>query len=155
MKKIDLGQGLHILANVGVIAGILLLAYELNQNRQMMKAQTRNAISETLVDLILNEVNSPDLTEIDLKAEAGEALTPVEARRHDLSWIASFRYWENVHYQYRIGLYDDSEYLAQREAWREILAEPGVRDLWCARQNRQSAVFGAEMEALLGENRCD
>ena len=29
MKKIDLGQMINILANVGVIDGILLLAYEL------------------------------------------------------------------------------------------------------------------------------
>ena len=53
MKKIDLGQTLGIVANVGVIAGILLLAYELNQNRQMMQAQTRNAISETIVNRFL------------------------------------------------------------------------------------------------------
>ena len=44
MKKIDLGQTLGILANVGVVFGILLLAYELNQNRQMMEAQTGRVV---------------------------------------------------------------------------------------------------------------
>ena len=31
MKKIDLGQAITILANFGVLIGILLLVYELNQ----------------------------------------------------------------------------------------------------------------------------
>ena len=35
--KIDLGQGLSILANVGVIIGIIFLAYELRQNTQAIK----------------------------------------------------------------------------------------------------------------------
>jgi len=32
MKKIDLGQSIAILANIGVIAGIIIVAYELRQN---------------------------------------------------------------------------------------------------------------------------
>jgi hypothetical protein len=39
MKKIDLGQSVSIIANIGVVAGILLLAYELNQNRELAVAQ--------------------------------------------------------------------------------------------------------------------
>jgi hypothetical protein len=39
MKKIDLGQTVAILANVGVLAGILLLVYELNQTRELAQAQ--------------------------------------------------------------------------------------------------------------------
>jgi hypothetical protein len=32
MKKIDLGQGIGILANPGVLVGIAFLAYEMRQN---------------------------------------------------------------------------------------------------------------------------
>ena len=155
MKKIDLGQTLQLLGNAGVIVGILLLVYELNQNRQMMQAQTRNAISETIVDRLLGEADNPDLAAINLKAEAGEIMTALEARRYQLIWQATFRYWENVNYQYRNGLYDDSEYLAHREAWRQIASAPRVRDLWCERRSRYADEFVAEMDGLLGESRCD
>ena len=37
MKKIDLGQTLTILANVGVIAGIVFLGYELRQNTLVLR----------------------------------------------------------------------------------------------------------------------
>jgi len=155
LKKIDLGQTLQLLGNAGVIVGILLLVYELNQNRQMMQAQTRNAISETIVDRLLGEADNPDLAAINLKAEAGEIMTALEARRYQLIWQATFRYWENVNYQYRNGLYDDSEYLAHREAWRQLASDPHVRDLWCERRSRYADEFVAEMDGLLGESRCD
>jgi len=38
-KKIDIGQTLTILANVGVLLGILLLVYELSLTRDLAKAQ--------------------------------------------------------------------------------------------------------------------
>ena len=41
MKKIDLGQTITILANVGVIAGIVFLAIELRQNNEYMAANAR------------------------------------------------------------------------------------------------------------------
>lgn len=39
MKKIELGQAVSILANVGVIAGIIFLALELQQNNSLLLAQ--------------------------------------------------------------------------------------------------------------------
>jgi hypothetical protein len=62
-KKIDLGQSIGILANIGVLIGVLLLAYELNQNRRMMRAQTRNSIAETVINLNFDRANSDELSE--------------------------------------------------------------------------------------------
>jgi hypothetical protein len=41
MKKIDLGQTVQILANLGVIAGIVFLGIELQQNNALLGAQAR------------------------------------------------------------------------------------------------------------------
>jgi len=41
LKKIDLGQTTTILANIGVIAGIVFLGYELRQNNELMGAEQR------------------------------------------------------------------------------------------------------------------
>ena len=114
MKKIDLGQSVSVLANVGVLIGILLLAYELNQNRDMMRSQARNAIADTLVNILYQRATSPYLAEILAKLEAGEQLTAVETIRFLEMQAAEWRYRENVNYQYRNDLYDEGEYLAQR-----------------------------------------
>jgi hypothetical protein len=42
MKKIDLGQTITILANVGVIAGIVFLAIELQQNNALLETEIRS-----------------------------------------------------------------------------------------------------------------
>jgi hypothetical protein len=40
MRKIDVGHTIQILANAGVIAGILFLAMELRQNNALLESQT-------------------------------------------------------------------------------------------------------------------
>jgi len=154
--KIDLGQTVGIVANVGVLIGILLLVYELDQNRQMMKAQTRNAIAETLVNLRFSEANNPDIVRVQNLASQGEELTPVERGQFIAHWSAHFRYWENVNYQYRAGLYEDAEYVAQRENWKRILLGQGpIREFWCSQTVVLSEEFFLEMTDLVGGTLCE
>jgi hypothetical protein len=42
MKKIDLGQMIGILANLGVTAGIVFLAFEIQQSNELLEAQARS-----------------------------------------------------------------------------------------------------------------
>ena len=46
MKKLDLGQTVGILANLGVIAGILFLAIELRQNNQLLRVEAIGTVLE-------------------------------------------------------------------------------------------------------------
>ena len=155
MKKIDLGQKIGVFANLAVLVGVLLLVYELHQNRMMMRAQTRNAIAETLVNYQVSAATSPELQRIQAKSVAGEELTPAELQGFRAYWRGLFRYWENVNYQYRNGLYDDSEYCTQREAWKRILlSNESVLEFWCTRRGIQSAEIDAEFDELLGDAGC-
>jgi len=56
MKKIELGQTISILANLGVIAGIVFLGLELQQNNTLLNAQIRAARAQVRIvwnDLML------------------------------------------------------------------------------------------------------
>ena len=155
MKKLDLGQTLGLLANAGVLAGIMLLAYELNQNRQMMRAQTRNAIAETVVNMLTLQANSPELSQIQLKRSAGQQLTPLEQSQFMVMEWAYWRFRENVNYQYRHGLFDESEYLAQRQIWiLEVNTEEDAREVYCSRRSSTSVEFTSEIDAFM-ETPCD
>ena len=151
MKKIDLGQTIGIFANLGVLVGILLLVYELNQNRQMMQAQTRSSISDALVDIQIQLAQNPELADIRMKVAAGEPLTDLEARLFRDLQTGYWRYRDNVHYQYRNGLFEEGEYLALREAWRIALNSELVRTTWCGRRVRHSPDFAEEIDTLLDE----
>ena len=78
MKKIDVGQTLQIVGNFGVILGILLLVYELNQNRDMTAAQIRNSIAQATAALIRDEAQNAEVLDVSLRGIAGEPLTPLE-----------------------------------------------------------------------------
>ena len=154
MKRIDFGQTISILANLGVLIGILLLVFELNQNRQMMRSQTRSSISETLVDILVQQSQNAELTAIRMKVNAGEPLTALETMQYRDIQNAFWRYRENVNYQFRNGLYDEEEYIAQREQWRRALSREINRAAWCQREEITSPAFVAEINGLL-EKPCE
>jgi len=57
MKKIDVGQAVSTLANIGVIAGIIFLGIELQQNNELMGYEKRLSslqLDLTQVDLLMN-----------------------------------------------------------------------------------------------------
>ena len=70
MKKIDVGQTITILANVGVIAGILFLAVELQQNNRLLASQAEFNYVQYIQSMDLTVLENPELA--DLLASAGQ-----------------------------------------------------------------------------------
>lgn len=155
MKKIDLGQTIAIVANLAVLIGILLLVLELNQTSQATEGQTRNDIANQQISLILQRAINPALADLNMKARAGELLTDLEDAQLQAYLMAFWRYRENASYQYRKGLFDEDEYDAIRESWRENLnGEPTERAAFCRMRSSMVPAFVAEVDTLL-ENPCN
>jgi hypothetical protein len=154
LKKIDFGQTLQILGNLGVLVGILLLVYELNQNRELMLSQTRHELSQGLIEVLIANSSDSEIMSIRLRGNKGEDLTELESERFQVAAVIEMRYHEDVHYQYRNGLYDDSEFIAQREQWKNIYAAIGRKDVFCTLRNGYSQEFVKEIESLL-EKPCE
>jgi len=137
-------------ANVAVLAGILLLIVELSQSREQMRAQTRHELAMGIVDLLQTPAANPQLADVLLRGVRGEALTPVETFQFELRTNALFRYWEDVHYQFRLGLYDDVEFERQRDAWNASMSHSErSQAYWCRVRELYSPEFTAEMDGLL------
>ncbi len=136
------GYWLTIFANLAVVGGIIFLGVEIRQNSQMMKAQTRNEVAVGVVELLTLAIDDADFANTILRGHRGEDLSDVEQYQYDQKTNAWFRYWENVHYQYRNELYDEIEYGVQREAIRTALTSgPGFATYWCARRSGYSPEF--------------
>ena len=156
MDKDRLNRWLTLGANLGVLVGIILLILELDQNREMMRAQTRNELSVGVVDLLSQVATDTQLAGLIRRADSGEDLTPDEYVQYEHRSAALFRYFENVHYQYRLGLYDEAEFSKQKEAWRKHFAIGGkIRvAFWCVYRETTSAEFMAEIDSLLPTESC-
>ena len=88
MKKIDLGQTIQLIANVGVLVGIIFLAIEINQNRAALEEQNmltrlsaREATTETMGQFRYLILENPNLLRVWEKAQAGESLTELESQQ--------------------------------------------------------------------------
>jgi len=150
-----LNKWLTLGANLGVLVGIILLIVELDQNRDMMRAQTRHDLAMGIVDLLQTPANNEQLADVIYRANAGDEITPKEAFQFEIRTNALFRYWEDVHYQYREGLYDDIEFARQREAWKNSFANSRRQGAyWCRVRLLYSPEFMNEMDGLLGDNPC-
>lgn len=64
MKKIDVGQMITIIANVGVIAGIVFLGIEIRQNSSIARASAFQENVRSLVDFRQNIAESEDLARL-------------------------------------------------------------------------------------------
>ena len=155
MKKIDLGQTANTLASVGVIVGILLLVYELNQNRDMTRAQTRNEISRGLVELLSSTSTSVELAGAWARARQGETLMPAPALMLETFSESIFRYWENSHYQYREGLYDEEEFSKHLDTIIGLVSgDAPLMNWWCANQSTYSTAFAEDLNRRLDLSSC-
>jgi len=142
-------------ANLGVLIGLLLLIAELAQNRDMMRAQIRHELAAGIVDLLQTPANNAQLASVLYRGISGEELTPEELFQFELRTNALLRYWEDVHYQYRVGLYDDSEFERQRKAWKASLLRSRLAvDYWCRVRMLYSPEFAREIDSLLEDDRC-
>ncbi len=129
MSKERLMQWIALAANAGTIVGLLMVIMQLQQNRTLMRAQVRHELASTIVDLLNTPASNSQLASVLRRGGLGEPLTDDEQFQFRLRSNALFRYWEDVHYQYRNGLYDGIEVL---EA--EGRLEGNIRQLGRARQ---------------------
>ena len=90
MKRIEPGQVMTFIANVGVLGGILLLVYELRQNNELMEADARLNRVAMSVNAWRSTAENGDLTELREREKSGEELSDTERRRVDAAVMSIF-----------------------------------------------------------------
>ena len=150
MGKERLMQWIALAANGGTIVGLLMVIMQLQQNRTLMRAQVRHELATTIVELLNSSASNSQLASVVRRAGAGDQLTEDEQFQFRLRSNALLRYWEDVHYQFRLGLYDEVEYSRQKAAWKATFASSvGFVKYWFEVRALYSPRFAAEIDGLL------
>jgi hypothetical protein len=102
MKKIDLGQVITILANIGVIAGIVFLGIEISQNTRSLQAEAYRELTNTVVDLNRFTLTNRETTRGLSDAEAGPQTN--EGNDQFLLNINLLRYGDLAYQHYELGM---------------------------------------------------
>lgn len=141
MEKQRIGQTMAFLANLGVIAGIVLLAYEMRQNTIAIKSTASQGIQNQLAALYEMAATDP-MMDIYMRGMADySALTPLERAKFNAYLSNVMSSMENLYALVEEGSYDK----ARAQGWwlilRSILEFPGGRQHWEERKYRWTADF--------------
>ena len=141
MKKIDLGQAITILANIGVIAGIGLLALELAQNNDLLTAQARSSRAAIRNEMRTIYVQDPALIQVLLQAQRGEALTEEENYQLRSLMALTLNNLQYVYVEYQEGLIGEEDLGVF--GWRRLYHNqyPDMPALWAEIQGTYRADF--------------
>ena len=107
-KNISLGQLLEIIASVGVIAGIVFLAVELQQNNELLGAEARSTRLSVRLEEVQLPINNPGLAEALIKHRRGEELTEYEQLVLDRNMETILVIFQNVFTETQRGLIDEN-----------------------------------------------
>ena len=135
MKKLDLGQAISIFANVGVIAGLGLLAVELAQNNELLTAEARSTRATVRNEIRSLYLENPNLVEMLVKSQRQETLSEEEDIQLRFLMALTFNNFQYVYVEYREGLIEESD--LGIIGWRSIYHHqyPGMPALWARIKN--------------------
>ena len=149
MKFDKANSWLTLIANIGVIAGILFLAFEIRQNNELLAQQSRAIGVGQMFSTLERFIENPHLLE--LADTNPKLLTPIERRQRELMGIRTLAAWEYQWGEWTRGLIDDFEWQTRgyRSAFN-VKDDVGTypRDAWQAyKQSRATPEFVEWMEA--------
>jgi hypothetical protein len=151
MKMDKLNKWLTLTANIGVLAGIVFLAIEINQNTESNQAQTRSDVASNHVWLWEMMLDN-GIQELFDQASTNDIEPGSPDYRTFRSYSRTlFVVWENEWYQYTRGLYDDDSFRAQRERWRDVFSYPLVREVWKDTTQMHTESFVTEINSIIRE----
>ncbi len=106
--ELEIGQVIAILANVGVISGIVFLAMQVRQNNRLSAAQARYSLRQYRSD-IADSLMQPNVLKATHKWARGEDLTDEERSTGLMVAIKIIELWEWQFGEYFAGMLRMSE----------------------------------------------
>ena len=129
MKKFDLIATVQMLANIGVIAGILFLAIQIHGNTVATQAQNIEAASSLDQEFLLLLSTDPVLAKIWTGyLTAPELLSEDERLQGRYMFAALLRRLENAYLQHQLGALSDDGWQARQELFVSMARSAGFAE---------------------------
>ena len=123
MNLDSINKWLTLLANIGVLVGIAVVAFELRQTQTAMQAESSTMRTQMAIQH-QNISRTHNMAGLREKVQRGEQLTPEELLGVDEWFDFMLRYFENLHFQYQLGVLDEEIWQANRSAIDTMCSDP-------------------------------
>ena len=143
----------QILGMIGVIASLVFVGIQIKQSRDIALADIYQQRSSMQLDMMLSGY-SPEQVAVVIGKVMGDRTTITKEDYYVIVQMlnASFVYYENIHFQYQLGLITEEEWFATKKLISNDLAEAPCAPLyweWSRGAMRES--FASEVDNLLAQ----
>jgi hypothetical protein len=122
LKKLDLAQTITILANVGVIAGILFLGVELQQNNQLLRAEAIGTVLDTRMARADFHVTNPEINPMIAKNVNNEPLSVEERMVIAALNTRGLLGWQKDYFLFQAGILEEEYFRANLPVMKQAFA---------------------------------
>lgn len=151
MSADQISKWLTIFSNIGVLLGIVFLGFEIQQNTQMVRSQTRDSMTEKQLSWNYFAGSDREKAETFGRGEQNQLEPGAEYFQFLMMASSYFTIMSNEWYQYKQGLYDAEEFQPRLNRWKRQLAQPGFRRVWALVESQHSESFRNEINELIQE----
>ena len=150
MKKIDLGQAISILANVGVIAGLVFLGAQLRQNNDLLGIELRSALMDRQTSMVDVVLSNSDVDLLDLMSQSAEDLSASDRQKLVLLGMRMLIVVELGFEEARAGLRNEDDLVRLiRSVYRRPVLNYGAPLAWETYRERAPPEFIEWMEEYI------
>ena len=122
-----LGAIAELVGAAAVLATLIYLSAQIRQNTKMMKASSKQSISDASQQAIYKMVDEAEVTH---KLLNGGDFDPIEHTKGFMLTRAMYRGYEAQIYQHEVGLLDDKEWEDLKRVIIESSNYPGIKHFW-------------------------
>ena len=143
---------LTLVANIGVLAGIIFLGYELQQNTVATRVEAASNFNSSFSDIELFIAGNPEFAELLTKGREGTKLNGSDQLRLWVFYNQVLRQWQFTHYQYVSDVFDEENWQAQRAFMLAVMSSDiGLLDHWRQTRSQYNPDFNTVIELLVDE----
>jgi len=143
---------LTLVANIGVMAGIIFFAFELRQNTVAMQLEAASNYQTSFNEVELLIVGNPEFAELLRKGRDGDDVSAADQLRLIVFYNNVLRQWQFHHIQYLSDALSTDIWQANRAFMARIISEDlGLVNHWQMNELQYSSAFNELIESIIAE----
>ncbi|PCJ19461.1 MAG: hypothetical protein COA96_16205 [SAR86 cluster bacterium] len=153
MNSEKLNNWLTLGANIGVLAGIVFLVYELQQNTLATQLDVASNFQNSFTEIEMLIAGDPEFSELLIKGRESQDISPADQLRLSVFYSNVLRQWQFVHFQYLSNALDEEIWDGQRAYFDQVLDDDlGLFEHWKMSKDHYSLRFNDLLQSMTTEH---
>ena len=145
-----LNHWLTLAANVGVMVGIVFLAYELQQNTVATQLEAATSFQTSYSEIEVSIYGDHEFAALLVKGREDRPVDEIEELRLQVFHNNVMRHWQTNHLLYLAGALDEDIWVGNREFMQLVLNDNiGLRRHWEMSKRLYSPAFNEMIESTM------